>query len=365
MEQKVVFLPPDVFCAFRVYPLPLPTPIRTHAPSRNKTQKLELQRAAMDCLSTVISRAGPEMTGMLVAHRVPAILCSCLRLRRRQQRSPSDPPDSSRAGGRAPAVRRDFVLAAPAVRALAQLVHPTGPQWRPLRALPFGEAAAAAAAAAAAVNRHRRRQGLRCRAPSPAMPMEEKPSTGAGVAVDVSAAVELGASVWRQTAKHLLEGADNGGGDGGDGGTGSGGGSFRAHSGNLAVAEGEAEASGVNAVAALCAILCEADEGSGRSDAALSSADSGEGGVVGAVAAPFCGQPRRSFEKSGGGGGGGGGGGEDVTRLAALRVLLHACRASPGVAHAIVAFGGGAAVQALTGRLSLPSADDPDVSTLA
>ena len=330
-------------------------PGHTHIQPRTK-QKLGLQRGAIECLSTVISRAGAETTGMLVAHRVPAILCCCLRRQQRKSFPTAAPPDSSsgsRAGGRDPAAPAcSSVLAVPAARALAQLVHPTGSQWRPLRALPFGEAATTTAAA----SQHRRpKLGRHRRDSSPrSVPMVEPSSTRAGMAVDVTAAVELAASVWGQTAKHLLERAEGGGG---------GGGGYHEHGANLEAATAAEEGSqGVSAVAALCTILCEAGKIAGCSDdAAGSRADSGERDIaVSAIAAPFHGQLRRSFEK-----GSNGEGVADATRLAALRVLLHACRASSGVAHAIVAFGGGAAVQVLLGQLSRPSASGPYVSTCA
>lgn len=169
----------------------------------------------------------------------------------------------------------------------------------------------------------------------------------------MTAAVELAASVWGQTAKHLLERAEGGGG---------GGGGHHEHGANLATATAAEEYPGVSAVAALCTILCEAGKIAGCSDdAAGSRADSGERDIaVSAIAAPFHGQLRRSFEK-----GSDGEGVADAARLAALRVLLHACRASSGVARTIVAFGGGAAVQVLLGQLSRPSASGPYVSTCA
>lgn len=337
----------------------MPACADSHAPRARRfkpTQKLELQRAAIDCLSTVILRAGPEMTGMLVAHRVPAVLCSYIR---RQCCSPTAPPDAAGgAGGRAssavPAAcsRRLFVLAGAAARALAQLVHPTGLQWRPLRPMPFGEAAAAAAA-----NRHQRRQRRRRGVSSPPSVSMTGPSTAPGIVVDVNAAVELATSVWRQTAKHLLESAEGGGNAGCGGNINGGGGGDSEHGALLAAAE-EEEASGINAVAALCVVLCagEKKNASCSDDAADSSAGGSERGITAAAAAPFCGQSqsRRPFEN---------GGGPDATRLAALRVLLHACRASPGVAHAIAAFDGGAAVRALLGQASPPPGAGPNVST--
>lgn len=310
---------------------------------RNKTQKLELQRAAIDCLSTTVSRAGPEMTGMLVAHRVPAVLCSLIR---KQQRFPPAPADGSGAASRGSAAparsSRFFVLAPPAVRALAQLVHSTGPQWCPLRPMPFGEGAAAA-------KEHQHQQGRHHRASSPSA-STARPSTSAGIAVDVNAAVELAASVWRQTAKNLLETADDGGDGGGSGDCEHGRATLAAAA---AAAAEEAGSKGVNAVAVLCTIVCEVNWNVG----CAGESDVGVGAVAGAFGAPFCGQPRRSFE------GGGLSGPTDSTRLATLRVLLQVCRASPGVAHAVAAFGGGAVVRALLRQASLPSsAAGPNVS---
>ncbi|CAM9750929.1 unnamed protein product [Ectocarpus fasciculatus] len=376
-------------------------------------QKLKLQRAAVDCLSTVISRAGPETIGMLLAHRLPAVLCRCIL---RRHHSPLATPCSTGARGGvgdvaigSPAValpsgrhrrrrhRQRFPLAPPAVRALSLLVQPTGPQWRPIRPMPFREAAAAAAAAAAATQQQQQEeQRFRLASSQPPSPL----AAAAGLDVDMKAAVELASSVWRQTAQQLLEDTTSGGNRGN--GTGTGGGSRRGggeNNASLATAEEDGGGGGggggldffgeeagpdrgvrdrrgpptTNPVAVLCGIICdveEDEEDATRWDSPGSAAYHRDeiAAATTAAAAPFCGQHvgrRRSSEGGGDGGGGDGGGGRgDTTRSAALRVLLHSCRASPGVARAIVAFDGGAAVQALLGRLCLPPSSQagPNVS---
>lgn len=213
--------PPDAL--FRASPFSLAAAATAAAglPPVPYTHKiLEVQRTAVDCLSIIISRAGPETTGMLLAHRVPAVLCACIRhgsapdprsplgapasAQPYQPRTP--PPPSSSSENRAL-----HPLALSCVRALACLVHPTGPQWAPIRQTPFLEASgergvgsptsATVAAAAAAL------------------------AVSGGLAIDMRAAVDLGSSVWRETATHLLRigGGSAGGGGGGSGGGGGGG----------------------------------------------------------------------------------------------------------------------------------------------
>lgn len=223
----------------------------------------------------------------------------------------------------------------------------------------------------------------------------------------MKAAVELASSVWRQTAQQLLEDVSSGG-NGGGAGEGTGGGSRRSdgdrNSSFAAVKEkyggggdGDLDFFGeeagpdrgfrdtrgpptTNAVAALCGIICDVEEEEDDEDEDATRWDSpgsapyhrdetatAAAAAAAAAAAPFCGQHvgrGRSSERDGDGGGGGGGGRGDTTRSAALRVLLHACRSSPGVARAIVTFDGGAAVQTLLGRLCLPpsSRAGPNVS---
>lgn len=305
---------------------------------------------------------------MLLAHRVPAILCACIR----RQCSPLASPFGTGAGRPAPRGGGDDggdsaadappgdrflpLLAPPAVRALACLVHPSGPHWRPIRPMPFSEAAVAAAAGQ---QQQQQRQYCAASSPSSVAAATANPSTAAGLAVDVNAAVELATSVWRQTAKHLLERTENSGSGGRSGDNSSGGGGGRVDVAAAAVAA-EGKGLGFNAVATLCGILCQTRNSEGCCDSADDSVRIHHGGGTPAAAAtaPFCGHfvsPRGSSEKGGGPGG---------TREAALRVLLHSCRASPGIAHAVAAFDGGAAVQALLGRLCLPSVPDtgPNVS---
>lgn len=306
---------------------------------------------------------------MLLAHRVPAILCACIRTQCFPLTSPfGTGADKSGWRGDVDGVGDSAAVASPggcclcllvrpAVRALAYLVHPMGLQWRPIRPMPFSEAAAA-------VDQHQHQQRRRyCSVSSPSSEAAAaaKPSTAAGLAVDVNAAVELATSVWQQTAKHLLARAKNSR-DGGRGGDNSvGGGSGRVGlAAAAAMVTDEEEDLAVNAVAALCGILCQTEKNESCCNSACSSAH--DHSVVGipaaAAAAPFCGQfvaPRGVTGK---------GDGLDETRSAALRVLLHACRASPGIAHAIAAFNRGAAVEVLLARLCLPSVADtgPNVS---
>lgn len=278
-------------------------------------QKLELQRTAIDCLSTVISLAGPETTGMLLAHRVPATLCACIR--RHSCPTPQlGAATPTRDGAVCSALyyrQRLFALVHPAVRVLARLVHPTGAQWAPICAMPFHEATA------------RRRLGS-------TIPV----AIASGHAVDAKAAAELGASVWQQTAKHLLEagGCDGSGGSDEESAvpspTARGAGSGR---GRRGINEADNSAIGV-----LCRVLCDAEEFSCGS----ATSRGPEGGSTAQAIDRSAGSRDRSS------------GGQDV-KIAALRVLLHGCRASFGVAHAVAAFDGGAIVQALLDRLCLPS----------
>lgn len=258
---------------------------------------------------------------MLLAHRVPATLCSCIR--RRSLSSPQLARGITSLARRSQS--RMNPLEPPAVLALANLVHSTGAQWAPIRAMPFHGTA-----------------GRR----ADSTPLSAGTS---GLAVDVRAAVELGTSVWRQTATHLLETSRSGGGDGDDGG--------------LTVGEkldpdgGDGQNGGRDAfdtaIAALCRILCEAGDLSSSPPASKIREENES-----VDAAPFCGGGilRRSSSSQSGG----------AMRLAALRVLLHCCRASPDVAHAIVAFDRGAAVQAVLDRLSLPARaqDDHEVRVI-
>ena len=278
-------------------------------------QKLEIQRAAIDCLSTVILLAGPETTGMLLAHRVPATLCACIR--RHSDPTPrlgATTPARDGAAFLAPSYRqRLFAVVHPAVRALARLVHPTGAQWAPICAMPFHEATA------------RRRQGL-------FIPV----AIASGHAVDAKAAAEFAASVWQQTAKHLLEagGCDGSGGSDEEGAISSA--SVRcAESGRGRRGMGEAE---TTAIGVLCRVLCDAEEFS-----CGSVISRGPGGVSTPPAFDHSAGARDRSD-----------GGQDV-KIAALRVLLHGCRASFGVARAVAAFDGGAIVQALLDRLCLPT----------
>lgn len=278
-------------------------------------QKLELQRTAIDCLSTVISLAGPEMTGMLLAHRVPATLCACIR----RHSCPTPPlgaatPTRGDTACTAPSYRqRLFALVHPAVRALARLVHPTGAQWAPISAMPFHEATA------------RRRLGL-------TIPVE----VASGRAVDAKAAAELGASVWQQTAKHVLDV------DGCDGSSGS----DEEAAVSLAPAIGAESGKGQrgireennSAIGVLCRVLCDAGD--------MSCGSAPSGGPEGVSTPPALGHSVGSEDRPGAS--------QDV-QIAALRVLLHACRASFGVAYAVAAFNGGATVQALLDRLCSPA----------
>ncbi|CAN0554027.1 unnamed protein product, partial [Ectocarpus sp. 8 AP-2014] len=101
---------------------------------------------------------------MLLAHRLPAVLCRCIL---RRHHSPLAAPCSTGArggvgdvvivspaaavpSGRRRRHRQRFPLTPPAVRALSLLVQPTGPQWCPIRPMPFRETAVAAAPAAPA-----------------------------------------------------------------------------------------------------------------------------------------------------------------------------------------------------------------------
>lgn len=303
---------------------------------------------------------------MLLAHRVPAALCGCIRWQPLPPATRLNGRD--RTAGAVPVHRRRLSpLAAPAVRALSRLLHSTGPQWRPVCPMPFHEAAAAA--------QQRRR---RPRASSPSA----RAAAAAAVAVDMTAAAELAASVWRQTAKQLLENSTSraDGGDGGrsnrsgssGGGGGGGGGSRRENGGAGVAADWEAGVdigaactghgnirgtASSNALATLCGIVCDVEEEeqvSGCRDSTAGSVDDRRGGT-----APFCGQSIARRRPLGDGGRSG-----DTLLLAALRVLLHTCRVSPGVAEVVVAFEGGNAVQALLGRLHLPVGvkADPDVS---
>lgn len=308
-----------------------------------RLQKLELQRAAIDCLSIVISRAGPEMMDMLLAHRVPAVLCACIRRQppgghsAREETGPSmiktaaSGHTSSTSSSSRGSSDRMPPLARSAVHALALLVHPRGPQWAPIRAMPFREATS---------EQTRSRNGV-------AVADAGVAATASGLAVYIKAAAELGASVWRETSMHLLKtartgsgGRDGGGGGdsmmpetarGGEGRGGGGSGSDPYFVGTKVVA--------TSALSVLCAILCEDAHCDGlttvkrdcsQNTIAPSSDESLRGLAV---------RPRDDAA---------------AVRLAALRVLLHTCRSSADVAHEFAAFGGGVAVQALLARLCLP-----------
>lgn len=279
-------------------------------------QKLELQRTAIDCLSTVISLAGPETTGMLLAHRVPATLCACIR----RYSYPTPPlgaatPTRGDTACSASSYRQHLfaLVIHPAVRALARLVHPTGAQWAPIRAMPFHEATA------------RRRLGL-------TTPV----AVASGRAVDAKAAAELGASVWQQTAKHLLEVDDC---DGSSGSDEEGAASLAATMGPESGSERRGiEEADNSAIGVLCRVLCDAGD--------LSYGSATFRGPEGVSTPPALSQSVSSGDRSGAG--------QDV-QIAALRVLLHACRESFAVAHAVAAFDGGATVQALLDRLCSPA----------
>lgn len=212
-----------------------------------------------------------------------------------------------------------------AVRTLAALVHPTQPQWRPIRALPFQEAAiqwieqtetvATAAVAAAATS---------------------------GLAIDVKAAAKLGASVWRETSTHLLKTAKNGiSGERVVERSGAGAGNEEARRGG-----GQNQSVGKAVAPSALSVLCSIVREEGSYDGLAAAARDSEKIDVGD--APFSGECLRGVKASHHS--------DDTStaRLAALRVLLHTCRASSSVAHAFAAFHGGAAVQALLGRLCLP-----------
>ena len=278
-------------------------------------QKMELQRTAIDCLSTVISLAGPETAGMLLAHRVPAILCVCIR----RYSCPTPPPGAvtptrGDTACSAPSYRqRRFALVHPAVCALARLVHPTGAQWAPIRTMPFHEATA------------RRRLGLK-------IPV----AVASGLAVGAKAAAELGASVWQQTAKHLLEvdGCEGSSGSDEEGAV-SLAAAMSAESGRGRRGIGEADNSAIDV---LCRVLCDAGD--------LSCGSETSRGPEGVSTPPTVDHSVGSRDCSGA---------SQRVQIAALRVLLHACRASFGVAHAVATFDGGATVQALLDRLCSPA----------
>ncbi|CAM9176832.1 unnamed protein product [Laminaria digitata] len=273
-------------------------------------QKLELQRTAIDCLSTVILLAGPETTSMLLAHRVPATLCACIRRRHSCPTPPLGAATPTRDGAACSTSSYRQHLVHPAVRALARLVHPTGAQWAPIRAMPFHEATA------------------RCR-----LGLTIPAAVASGRAVDTTAAAELGASVWRQTAKSLLEadGCDESDGSDEEGAVSSAA-ARGAESGGGRRGIGEADDN--SAIGVLCRVLCDPGK--------LSCGSATARGPEGVSTPPALGYSAGSRDRSGAG--------QDV-RIAALRVLLHACRASFGVAHAVAAFDGGATVQALLDRL--------------
>lgn len=286
----------------------------------------------MDCLSIVVSRAGPETMGMLLAHRVPAVLCACIRHGSPDPRSALGAPAQPcrQATPPVPSENRALHPLAPScVRALACLVHPTGPQWAPIRATPLREATV-----------DERGTG------SPSV-VNAVAAASSGLAIDMKAAVDLGASVWRETATHLLKmGGSAGGGGCGSGGNGEGGVGIEAtasmlendgRSGSRVSSGGEAISFTTSAVSSLCGIICAAADGRTAS----------RGGEENRFEAPpyDASAVRRRSPAAGGDGG------DDGVRLAALRVLLHTSRVSAHIAHAIAAFDEGAAVQALLGRL--------------
>lgn len=268
---------------------------------------------------------------MLLAHRVPAVLCACIRHGSPDPRSALGAPAQPCRQGNPPVPsekRALHPLAPSCVRALACLVHPTGPQWAPIRATPLREAA------------------VDDRGTESPLVANAVAAASSGLAIDMRAAVDLGASVWRETATHLLKmGRSAGGGGCGSGGNGEGGVGLEATAATLENGRGGIHISSVgdatsfttSAVSSLCGIICEAAGGS---------------------AAPRGGEENRfealsydAYAVRGGSPTAGGDGGDGGVRLAALRVLLHTSRASARVAHAIAAFDEGAAVQALLGQL--------------
>lgn len=268
---------------------------------------------------------------MLLAHRVPAVLCACIRHGSSDPRSALGAPAQPCRQGNPPVPSENRALhplTPSCVRALACLVHPTGPQWAPIRVTPLREAA---------VNERG--------AGSPSV-TNAVAAASSGLAIDMRAAVDLGASVWRETATHLLQmGKSAAGGGCGSGGNDEGGVGLEATAVTLENGRGgshvssgtEATSFTTSAVSSLCGIICEAADGSAAP----------RGGEENRFEAP-------SYDASavrGGSPTAGGDGGDSGVRLAALRVLLHTSRASARVAHAIAAFDEGSAVQALLGWL--------------
>lgn len=157
-----------------------------------------------------------------------------------------------------------------------------------------------------------------------------------GLAVDMKAAAELGASVWQQTATYLLEATSRGESSIISEGNGVGGG-IGSPDGGL----DRCNISNTNAIAVICAILCEAEE-----DSVSGHTERSKEWEANSATTSFCDQQADSEVSSCNGSRRG-------WKLDALRVLLHTCRVSPGVAHAVVAFKEGAIVQTLLGGLWL------------
>lgn len=254
---------------------------------------------------------------MLLAHRIPTVLCACIR-----RHSTSSPTSLLNARSHPPAT------AAAAICALAGLVHPTGAQWVPIRAMPLAEATIDACGIGATVGQD-------------------------WLAAEIKAAVDLGLSVCLQTATNLLENAPQDSSDVNHSGVS---GDLGSTYQNGRHEEERHEPHSTTAIEVLCGILCsEGKDGHG-------------GGSVGVVdlddtpnranTAPFCDQSvsryhdRREVElQSLPSPSPSSAGGRLQVTLAALRLLLHACRASSGVAHAIADYDGGTVVQALLKRL--------------
>lgn len=186
--------------------------------------------------------------------------------------------------------------------------------------------------------------------------------------MDVSAAVDLAESVCRETSTHLLKEEARNYTDGGRGhprehpvtGVGVGVDVGNSDKNNDGDGRHSGEEKSNSALSALCSILCEEDV-SCRAAATVvtntvTSQKGGQEMIFPSSDASLL-EPQRSAVTD-----------NDKAdydehdhdqaveaRLAALRVLLHSCRASSSVAHAFAAFDGGTAVQALLGRLCLPT----------
>lgn len=251
----------------------------------------------------VISRAGPETMGMLLAHRLPAVLCACIRRQRPAEAREED------ILGLEPLPRL-------AVHVLGLLVHPSGPHWEPIRRMPFLETSHEASCSSKPVGMMQENQG------------------------DLEVASELTVSVWRDTSLQLMDATGDGSGEGvavpGD--------ALGAQPGRRDAGNRCGSTLRNDALSVLCEIICGERW---ASHAALSVGE--EQGVMPAATDGV--QPSRNCTTPYA---------PASAKFDALHLLLHSCRSSLDVACAIANFSGGAVIQALLGMLRFFAGDGGD-----